>query len=179
MPRPRCCRRVAGSPPCTLYKPAGIPASALEAVTVTVDEFEAMRLADLLGMYQEDAARRMNVSRQTFGRIIESARKKVAQALVEAKALKIEGGDFQMTTTRAYSFYNPNAEEPGDRDAAHSAKARSFQCSDCRHKWEVPFGTGRPAACPRCKSRNFHRAEQERGPAGKGQRRCGHAPHKA
>ena len=66
----------------------------LEEVVLTIDEFEAVRLADLEGLYQEQAAEKMNVSRQTFGRIIESARKKVAEALVQGKALKIGGGEF-------------------------------------------------------------------------------------
>ena len=53
---------------------------------------EAIRLADLEGMYQEHAAENMGISRQTFGRIIESAHKKVAEALIKGKALRIEGG---------------------------------------------------------------------------------------
>ena len=57
-----------------------------------MDEFEAIRLADLEGLYQEDAADRMGISRQTFGRIVASAHAKVAEALVKGKALKIEGG---------------------------------------------------------------------------------------
>ena len=61
-----------------------------------MDEIEAMRLADLEGMYQEQAAERMDVSRQTFGRIITSAHRKVAEALVEGKALRIDGGEFRV-----------------------------------------------------------------------------------
>jgi ArsR family transcriptional regulator len=65
----------------------------LEEVVLSVDEFEAIRLADLEGFYQELAAKKMSVSRQTFGRILESAHRKVAEALVRGKALKIEGGE--------------------------------------------------------------------------------------
>jgi len=57
-----------------------------------LDELEAVRLADFAELYQEDAARKMNVSRQTFGNIIKSAHKKIADALLQGKALKIEGG---------------------------------------------------------------------------------------
>jgi predicted DNA-binding protein (UPF0251 family) len=64
----------------------------LEDVVMTLDEFEAMRLADLDGLYQEQAAEQMNVSRPTFSRIIESAHRKAADALVHGKALRIEGG---------------------------------------------------------------------------------------
>lgn len=125
----------------------------LKEVILTVDEFEAIRLADLENLYQEQAAEKMNVSRQTFGRIIESARKKVAEALVQGKALKIEGGEFEM------------------------AAMRKFSCYDCNHSWELAYGTGRPGNCPSCKSGNIHRAEEDRGYArevGSGQGRGCH-----
>jgi len=96
MPRPRQCRRVAQMPQATYYKPRGVPLRTLEQVALTVDELEAMRLADLEGLYQEAAAQQMNVSRQTFGRIVEAARKKVADALVNGKALSIEGGPVEV-----------------------------------------------------------------------------------
>ena len=96
MPRPRQCRRVARMPRATYYKPQGIPLRALEPVALTVDELEAIRLADLEGLYQEEAAQGMNVSRQTFGRIIEAAHRKVADALVHGKALSITGGSVEV-----------------------------------------------------------------------------------
>jgi predicted DNA-binding protein (UPF0251 family) len=83
---------VQGSPPSGLFKPAGIPTTALELVEMTLDELEALRLVDYEGLYQEDAGVRMGVSRQTLGRILESARRKVAGALVMGRALRIEGG---------------------------------------------------------------------------------------
>lgn len=92
MSRPPCCRRVEGGPIASVFKPSGIPTRDLTTIAMTLDEFEAIRLADLEGLYQEEAAARMNVSRPTFGRIIGSARHKVAQALVGAMALIIEGG---------------------------------------------------------------------------------------
>jgi len=92
MPRPHCCRRISGMPAVPLFKPAGVPASALEVVAMTLDELEAIRLADLEGRYQEEAAGRMGVSRATFGRILDAAHRKVAAALVGGKALRIEGG---------------------------------------------------------------------------------------
>jgi uncharacterized protein len=96
MPRPRCLRRICCVPGVTYFKPAGIPLRLLEEVVVTLDEVEALRLADLEGMYQEKAAARMNISRPTFSRLIESAHKKVAEALVKGKALRLEGGDVIM-----------------------------------------------------------------------------------
>ena len=70
MARPKQCRRVGSTPESDYFKPRGIPLSMLEEVVLTVDEFEAIRLADLDGLYQEQAAEKMNISRQTFGRII-------------------------------------------------------------------------------------------------------------
>jgi predicted DNA-binding protein (UPF0251 family) len=90
-----------------LFKPAGIPARLLEEVVLTLDELEALRLADLEGEYQEAAAARMGVSRATFGRIVGEARRKVAEALVQGKALRIEGGPVEIQ--------QPNAEPCGGR----------------------------------------------------------------
>jgi predicted DNA-binding protein (UPF0251 family) len=77
------------------FKPQGKAAS-LETVTLSLDEFEAIKLADYEGQYQESAARQMNISRQTFGRIIESAHKKIADVLINGKSLTIEGGSIVM-----------------------------------------------------------------------------------
>jgi uncharacterized protein len=151
MARPRNCRQVGSIPESNYFKPRGIPLTMLEEVILTVDECEAIRLADLEGLYQEQAAEKMRVSRQTFGRMIESARRKVAEALVKGKALKIEGGEFEM------------------------AAMRKFKCSDCQHAWNLPYGTGRPENCPSCKSGNIRRADADRGYGRKsesGQVRC-------
>ena len=93
--RPKRCRKVCGSPDPRCFKPRGIPSSELEENVLSLDEFEAMRLADLEGLYHEDAARMMDISRQTFGRILSSARKKTADAIVNVKLLAIEGGDVE------------------------------------------------------------------------------------
>ena len=92
MPRPFKCRRVCGTPGTDYFKPRGIPLSDLQEIGLTIDEFEAIRLADLEGFYQENAAKKMAISRQTFGNIIAAAHKKIADAIVNGKALKIEGG---------------------------------------------------------------------------------------
>jgi len=83
------------------YKPRGVPLSMLQCIELAVDELESLRLADLEGLYQEEAAQRMNVSRQTFGRILEAAHKKVADALVHGKALSIEGGPVELAGPEA------------------------------------------------------------------------------
>ena len=89
MPRPFCKRFVGWQPGVSLFKPAGIPAGELEVVVLSLDEVEALRLADLNGHYQEAASDQMKISRATFARIVESARRKVADALVHGKALQI------------------------------------------------------------------------------------------
>ena len=152
MPRPCCCRRVAGRPPWNVFKPADTPCRTGEEIVLTLDELEAMRLADMEGLYQEQAAERMNVSRQTFARIVESARNKVARALVEGKDLRIEGGVVEVMVMR------------------------KFLCYDCKKEWEVPYGTGRPQTCPQCGSVNIHRHPEDRGgwgwDGGRGRGRC-------
>jgi len=100
MPRPKCCRQICGVPDKNYFKPRGIPASDLEEVVLNLDEYEAIRLADYEQLYQEEAADRMNISRQTFGRIIAAAHKKIADVLINGKALKIEGGNISVDETK-------------------------------------------------------------------------------
>lgn len=92
MSRPKCLRHVRGTPDKNYFKPRGIPVSDLEEISLPLDEFEAVRLADFEGLYHMEAAARMNISRQTFGRIVASARRKIADALINGKALRIEDG---------------------------------------------------------------------------------------
>lgn len=95
MTRPCRCRKISCELDTNFFKPKGIPLGKLEEVNLTLDELEAVRLADYDGLYQEEAASKMNISRQTFGNIINSAHKKIADALLNAKALRIEGGKVQ------------------------------------------------------------------------------------
>ncbi|HUV39995.1 MAG TPA: DUF134 domain-containing protein [Planctomycetota bacterium] len=92
MTRPPIKRIVQGFPEVVYFKPRGVPLRVLEEVILGVDEVEALRLADFEGLSHEEAGERMGVSRQTVGRILELARRKVADALVTGKALRIEGG---------------------------------------------------------------------------------------
>jgi hypothetical protein len=97
-------------------------------VLLTLDEYEAIRLADLEGLYQEQAAARMKVSRQTFGRIVETARRKVADVLVHGKTLRIEGGPV-------------------------AARGRvPVLCPRCHGALGLTEGSG-SAACPHCRKR--------------------------
>ena len=138
MPRPKRCRRVAHEPELSVYKPLGVPAMDLDEVVLSLDELESIRLADLEGLYQEAAAENMNISRATFGRILDSAHKKVADALISGKILKFEGGNITMTDKR------------------------QFKCSDCNHEWEAAY-CRRQEGCPQCKSENIIRTDAQCG----------------
>jgi len=92
MARPKTLRWIENIPEVTWFKPAGLQRRLLDEVSLTLDEIEAIRLADLEAHYQEQVAEKMNVSRQTVGRILASAHKKIAEALVQGKAIRLEGG---------------------------------------------------------------------------------------
>jgi uncharacterized protein len=94
MPRPRKQRFVQQMPIATIYKPIGISARNLPILNLSVEELEALNLADVIKMEQEDAAEEMAISRPTFSRILASARTTVAEALVKGYAISINGGDF-------------------------------------------------------------------------------------
>jgi len=89
MARPVKARRISCVPAASYFKPVGIPMRELEELVLGMDELEAMRLTDLDGLYQADAAAKMGVSRQTIGNILNSAHRKLADALLNGKALRI------------------------------------------------------------------------------------------
>lgn len=90
MSRPKKCRCINCTPGILYFKPRGIPLVDLEEVSLNLDELEALRLADYEGLYHEEAAKQMNISRATFGRILDGARHKTAGAILHGNALKIE-----------------------------------------------------------------------------------------
>lgn len=90
MPRPRKYRRTCCNPSASYFKPRGIPMYDLEEIILEYDELESLRLADLLAYSHEESAKEMKISRATFGRILENARKKVADGLLNGKAIKIK-----------------------------------------------------------------------------------------
>jgi predicted DNA-binding protein (UPF0251 family) len=100
MPRPRKRRILTQTPRPAIYKPAGVPLDGLRRVTLLHEELEALRLADLEGMTQGEAADHMGVSRSTFQRIVTRARRQVALALIDGQALQIEGGTFEVAPPR-------------------------------------------------------------------------------
>ena len=138
MGRPHKKRFVAYNPGVCYFKPRGIPMLDLEEIRLTIDEREALRLADLEGLSHEEAGQMMGVSRATFGRIIEQARKVVADALINGKAIHIEGGNYEISDTE-----------------------RLFKCEKCEYQWYEDCGTGRPRACPSCRHTGIHRVSSK------------------
>ncbi len=134
--RPVTCRNVQDLPKVTCFRPDGAFSEQLESVRLTVDELEAVRLADRDGLYQADAALQMGVSRQTFGRILESGRRKIAEAIIEGKKLCIEGGVVRH-----------------ECDSIADGRPDVCVCPDCA--FELPHVRGVPcreSTCPVCGS---------------------------
>lgn len=149
MPRPRCRRWIEVAPGATYFKPAGAPLRALQEVVLTLDELEALRLADFNGLYQEQAAEQMKISRATFARIVESARKKVADALLHGKALRIEGGPVVMKGEPTMP-----TEQPQPRGMGHGPCGCGM-----RRGGGGPDGRGgapTECVCPQCGTRTPH-----------------------
>ncbi|OWZ83854.1 DUF134 domain-containing protein [Natranaerobius trueperi] len=100
MPRRQRKRKVEHIPEVTYFKPAGIPTCELEEEVLTIDEMEAIRLKDIEGLDQQEAAESMGVARSTYQLILHKARGKVAKALVIGKAIRVQGGSYQVKNVR-------------------------------------------------------------------------------
>ncbi|MBN1257588.1 MAG: DUF134 domain-containing protein [Planctomycetes bacterium] len=138
MPRPHKPRRVGAVPKCSVFKPAGIPLGRGGFIELRIDELEALNLADMRGMYHEQAAEALGISRPTFTRLLAEARKKVATAIIEARPLRIEGGNIEI------------------------CGMRRFLCLACKYEFDEPFGTGRPQECPQCNEDQLQRTDTGR-----------------
>jgi uncharacterized protein len=140
-------RRVDSIPNVSLFKPAGVPPAKLQVLLISIEEAESIRLKDLEGLEQEECAKKMNVSRPTFARILLSARQKIADALLNGKAIRIDGGNYELAK-------------------------RSFRCGN-GHEWEVPFEVmikQPPEVCPTCSTGNIMSLWPWRQGAGGGRR---------
>ena len=129
MPRPRKLKMIHGEPiPLNriVYKPQGIPLVNLEINMLSMVEFEAIRLIDHDGKSQVEAADLMNISQPTISRILKSGRNKIADAFVNGKAIRIEGGEYELV-------YN------------------GYCCKDCKVEWEIEQNY-QPTNCPSCES---------------------------
>jgi len=126
MPRPTKCRKVEFFPEDTYFMPYGKKKCEIDEIMLMIEELEAMRLKDIEGLNQEECALKMEVSRQTFQNIIDSARKKVAVALTQGKAVNITGGHY-------------------------TTKSCKFKCSSCGEEYDISYKQQR-YTCPVCGS---------------------------
>ncbi|MBN2480476.1 MAG: DUF134 domain-containing protein [Bacteroidales bacterium] len=117
-------RRIAMMPPMEGYKPFGIPMRELESVNLLFEEFEAIRLADYENLTQEEAAEKMHISRPTFTRLYEKARKNIAKAFIEGKAIIIRGGSY-ITENYWYKCHSCNETMVTLKPAQHCRKCDS------------------------------------------------------
>ncbi len=129
MSRPKKERVVYQPPLHADFKPVGVQRQNLEPLPLGLDEFEAIRLADYLGMDHAEAAAEMEISRSTFTRLIEKARRKIAKFLVEGKHLHIEGGNIHF-------------------------RGNLIRCHDCGHMFNIGFDSS-ISKCPACGSGNL------------------------
>jgi len=129
MPR-RKKRRIVNTPPVySSFKPIGVRRNELHRITLDLDEFEAIRLADHLSMDHAEAAEEMEISRSTFSRLIEEARKKLARFIVEGKELYISGGNIHF-------------------------RGNLIRCNECGNMFKIEMGKTM-VVCPNCKSENL------------------------
>jgi predicted DNA-binding protein (UPF0251 family) len=129
MPRPRKNRVVNHPPLFNQFKPIGIAGRHLEEVLLSLDEYEALRLADYKGLSHEEAAEEMDISRSTFTRLIEQSRAKITEFLVSGKMLRINGGNIHF-------------------------RQNIIKCHDCGYMFKTDFDTHMDK-CPECNSQNL------------------------
>jgi uncharacterized protein len=137
--RPRCPRRIETEPVVTYFKPRGVPMRELEVVLLSLEELEVVRLSDMEGLDQEEAAQRMGISRRAVWEDLQNARRKIAEALVKGKAIEIGGGDYTVV------------------------KRLMCQCHGCQAVWECPSSISEQTQCPFCGSSDIHGGPDERG----------------
>ena len=129
MARPQNNRIVNNPPLFNEFKPVGVAGRELNKIYISLDEYEAIRLADKLGLSHLDASKEMNVSRSTFSRLVEGARKKIAEFIISGKMLTIEGGNIHFTNN-------------------------IIKCYDCGYMFNIKIDE-HFSECPECKSNNL------------------------
>lgn len=154
MPRPRRIRRIFFHPHIHHFKPVGIPLKSIQESILTHEETEAIRLMDHKNIEQAKAAKKMQVSQPTLSRILKSARKKLADALINGKAIKIQGGDFKMVQSRGMGRGLRRGIGAGGRGMGGGFAAGpggNCVCPKCGHT--EPQIRGQPCMskkCPKC-----------------------------
>jgi len=156
MPRPRRIRRIFFDPRITYFKPAGISLAYLQDSILTKEELESIRLIDLENISQSKAGKKMKISQPTLSRLLTSARKKIADALINAKAIKIQGGNFKMVQPTGRGLGVGRGRGAGGRGRMGGFAAGpsgNCVCPKCGHT--EAHQTGVPCyqkKCPKCQS---------------------------
>ena len=154
MARPRRARRIFFQPDVTYFKPAGVSMRHLQESILTKEELEAIRLIDLEQISQSKAGKKMKISQPTLSRLLCSARKKIADALINGKSIKIQGGTYQMATPRGRGLGLGRGSGGRGRMGGFAAgPGGNCVCTKCGHK--EPQIRGQPCMnkkCPKCGS---------------------------
>jgi len=152
MPRPKKSCKVAFLPYATYFKPAGVPLRLLDEVCISIEEMESLRLRDIENLDQEQCAKYMNISRATLQRILESARKKIAVSLLGGKAIRIDGGAFELEAPQCCCRIGCNLDVPADISARWSTES----CSICHKLCTVSSVPSAMSEGPANEDRNSH-----------------------
>jgi predicted DNA-binding protein (UPF0251 family) len=159
-PRPRLRRCVRFQPGVTFFKPAGLRMAQLPEAVLTFGEFEAVRLKDYENMEQVEASKKMRISQPTFNRLLRSARKKIADAIVNGKAIKIEGGNYKMVQMQGggqgAGFGRGRGAGAGrgqGSGAGFQGSSSSCKCVNCGYESQKQRGVPcTQMKCPKCGS---------------------------
>ena len=156
MVRPRRTRRIFFQPDVTYFKPAGVPMIHLKETILSFDELEAIRLMDSEGMEQNNAGKKMKISQSTLSRLLRNGRKKLADAIINGQAIKIQGGNFKMVqpTGRGLGMGKGRGFGGGGRMGGFVAGPGGIcKCTKCGY--EEAQIRGQPCMnkkCPKCQS---------------------------
>lgn len=153
MVRPKRIRKIFYKPNVTYFKPAGIPLNELRETLLNFEEIEAIRLVDKEEISQTESAQQMKISQSTLSRLLKEGRKKLANAIIDGKAIKIEGGNFEMGKTKS-RLRAPKEKGMGRMNGPFSLGPEGFCiCPTCKEK--TKHITGTPCyqqKCPKCKT---------------------------
>ena len=156
MVRPRRARSISFQPDVTYFKPIGVPMAHLKETMLSFDELETIRLIDSEGLDQTKSAKKMKISQSTLSRLLKEGRKKLADAIIQGNAIKIQGGNFKMVqpTGRGRGFGNGIGGGRGGRMGGFAAGPGGIcKCPKCGY--EEPQIRGQPCMnkkCPKCQS---------------------------